>query len=404
MTPDTKELWAVLLAAGQGSRLRKAGLTTGKQYLQWRGAPLFWSSAATFARIPAVKGVVFVFPPDELPDREELVRELARERDFPLPFCVAAGGARRQDSVRNGLDALPDSCGRVLVHDAARPFAKPAMIQRLIDSLQAGDPGAVPAMPVKDTIKRLDGDVVAETLKRGELAAVQTPQAFDRDPLQRAHRLAMEQDWDVTDDASMLERMGLAVRAVPGEEDNVKITTPADLDMLREQASSETCAGHGYDVHRYGPGRPMVLGGVPIPEGPEVVAHSDGDVLLHALMDALLGAAGLGDIGLHFPDSDPAYAGAPSAALLQEVLDRLAREGVAPVHVDMTIIAQVPKIAPWREKIRANAAAVLQMPERCVNLKATTEEGLGFTGEKLGIKAMATALCQRRPGGQQESD
>ncbi|MFW5836991.1 MAG: 2-C-methyl-D-erythritol 4-phosphate cytidylyltransferase [Desulfovibrionaceae bacterium] len=398
MTTRANEIWAVLLAAGLGSRLRKAGLQTSKQYLLWNGGPLFWSSAETFARMPPVKGVVFVFPPGEVAEREAMVRELAGERNFPLPFRVTAGGERRQDSVRNGLAALPAACSRVLVHDAARPFARPAMIQRLIDELDRGAPGVIPALPVKDTIKRVQGGEVAETLERRELAAVQTPQGFDRAALERAHALALEQGWKVTDDASMLERMGAAVRIVDGEEDNVKITTASDLELLQERRAPEPCVGQGYDVHKYGPGRPMVLGGVPIPKGPEVVAHSDGDVLLHALMDALLGAAGLGDIGQHFPDTDQSFAAANSAVLLQEVLELLAKNGVTPVHVDMTIIAQVPRIAPWRDKIRANTASMLGLPERCVNLKATTEEGLGFTGQKLGIKAMAVAMCRRAPG------
>lgn len=404
MTSNSQELWAVLLAAGQGSRLRKAGLTTGKQYLPWKGAPLFWSSADTFSRMPPIKGVVFVFPPDELDERRELVAELAKTRSFPLPYRVAAGGERRQDSVRNGLAALPESCARVLVHDAARPFAKPIMIQRLIEALENGAQGVIPAIEVKDTIKLVDGCNVIETLQRGRLAAAQTPQGFDRKILEEAHRRALEEGWEVTDDASMLEQMGVSVRIAPGEEDNVKITTWSDLELLQDAKSAAICIGQGYDVHRYGEGRPMVLGGVPIPNAPQVVAHSDGDVLLHALMDALLGAAGLGDIGQHFPDNDQAYSNASSAVLLQEVLDLIKRHGVYPSHVDMTVIAQTPKIAPWRDKIRANTAAMLGLPEHSVNLKATTEEGLGFTGEKLGVKAMAVALCHRREAFIQETE
>lgn len=404
MTLNSRELWAVLLAAGQGSRLRKAGLRTGKQYLPWKGAPLFWNSADTFSRMPPVKGVVFVFPPDEVDERRELVDELARTKNFPLPYRVTVGGERRQDSVRNGLLALPEDCTRVLVHDAARPFAKPAMIQRLIQALEEGAQGVVPAVAVKDTIKLVDDGNVVETLQRSRLAAAQTPQGFDRKILEEAHRRAQEEDWEVTDDASMLERMGARVRIAPGEEDNVKITTISDLELLQESKNPMFCIGQGYDVHRYGQGRPMVLGGVPIPNAPQVVAHSDGDVLLHALMDALLGAAALGDIGQHFPDADQAYANASSAALLQEVLDLIKRHGVYPSHVDMTVIAQTPKIAPWRDKIRANTAAMLDLPEHSVNLKATTEEGLGFTGEKLGVKAMAVALCHRREAFIQETE
>jgi 2-C-methyl-D-erythritol 4-phosphate cytidylyltransferase/2-C-methyl-D-erythritol 2,4-cyclodiphosphate synthase len=278
------------------------------------------------------------------------------------------------------------------------------MIQRLIQALEEGAQGVVPAVAVKDTIKLVDDGNVVETLQRSRLAAAQTPQGFDRKILEEAHRRAQEEDWEVTDDASMLERMGARVRIAPGEEDNVKITTISDLELLQESKNPMFCIGQGYDVHRYGQGRPMVLGGVPIPNAPQVVAHSDGDVLLHALMDALLGAAALGDIGQHFPDADQAYANASSAALLQEVLDLIKRHGVYPSHVDMTVIAQTPKIAPWRDKIRANTAAMLDLPEHSVNLKATTEEGLGFTGEKLGVKAMAVALCHRREAFIQETE
>jgi 2-C-methyl-D-erythritol 4-phosphate cytidylyltransferase/2-C-methyl-D-erythritol 2,4-cyclodiphosphate synthase len=278
------------------------------------------------------------------------------------------------------------------------------MIQRLIEALANGAQGVIPAIEVKDTIKLVDGCNVIETLQRGRLAAAQTPQGFDRKILEEAHRRALEEGWEVTDDASMLEQMGVSVRIAPGEEDNVKITTWSDLELLQDAKSAAICIGQGYDVHRYGEGRPMVLGGVPIPNAPQVVAHSDGDVLLHALMDALLGAAGLGDIGQHFPDNDQAYSNASSAVLLQEVLDLIKRHGVYPSHVDMTVIAQTPKIAPWRDKIRANTAAMLGLPEHSVNLKATTEEGLGFTGEKLGVKAMAVALCHRREAFIQETE
>lgn len=393
--PRGSDIWAVLVAAGSGSRLAAAGLAEPKQYLAWRGAPLFWHSARTLARVPRIKGLVFVFLAADVAAQTERVAGLARAEGFGLDWRVVAGGARRQDSVRLGLAALPPECGFVLVHDAARPFASAQLVQSLVDALDAGAKAAIPALPVTDTVKRASGDLVLETLDRGELRAVQTPQAFERGLLAAAHERAEAAGLTATDDASLVEAE-CSVRLVPGEEGNVKITTAADLRHLDEDRAGRPVTGFGYDVHRYGPGRPMVLGGVPIPDGPEVVAHSDGDVLLHALADAVLGCFGGGDIGLHFPDTDPAFAGLNSAVLLQEVLAQAAAAGVDIVHADLTIIAQVPKISPHRERIAANVAGLLGLPRERVNVKATTEEGLGFTGEKLGLKAVAVVSGLRR--------
>ncbi|MDD4950965.1 MAG: 2-C-methyl-D-erythritol 2,4-cyclodiphosphate synthase, partial [Desulfovibrionaceae bacterium] len=226
------------------------------------------------------------------------------------------------------------------------------------------------------------------------------PQGFKRGLLVRAHALAQEQGWEVTDDASLVERMGEPVLVVPGEEANVKITTPEDLARLNQARPAAPCVGLGYDAHRYGPGRPLVLGGIPIPNGPRVQAHSDGDVLLHALTDALLGCAGAGDIGLLFPDTDPAFEAMSSSIFVKEALARAQEAGLKIVHADLTVVAQTPKIAPWREQIAENVAGLLGLERGQVNVKATTEEGLGFTGEKKGLKAYALVTAVReRPAG-----
>lgn len=360
-----------------------------KQFLKWRGEPLYWRSAATFARVPRVAGLVFVFPTDSLEERSRKTEALFRKHELGLPWRAAAGGARRQDSVANALACLPAEADRLLVHDAARPFFTPSLTVRLLEALDKGAAGAVPAVPVTDTVKRVRGGLVAETLDRSELAAVQTPQAFDRRVLERAHGYAREHGLAVTDDASMLETMGETVAVVHGEQENRKITTPADLALLEERGMQLPVTGYGYDVHRYGPGRPLKLGGAPIAGGPEVVAHSDGDVLLHALCDAVLGCAGLDDIGRHFPDTDSAWAGVESGVLLSECLEMARAKGLTLTHADLTVIAQTPKISPHRENIRRNVAGLLGLPLDRVNLKATTEEGLGFTGRKEGIKAVA---------------
>ncbi len=404
-------LWAVILAAGQGSRLAQAGVDAKKQFLTYHGKPLFWNSALTFARLPKITGLIFVFPEKEFLTAQEIVVDLDAEDGLGLPWLAVVGGKRRQDSVQRGLVALPDVCTHVLIHDSARPFFSPALAKNIIDALEESD-AVIPALPVTDTIKKVDGDTVTETLKRTELRAVQTPQGFKLDLLFEAHAFANDNQLDVTDDASMVEAIDGAVRIVTGEESNVKITTPADLALLDPEtaASAKQPAapvvtvprvGWGYDVHRFTKpdekdSREFRLGGVPIPKGPCIKAHSDGDVLLHALADALLGCFCGGDIGALFPDNDPQFDNISSAILLNEVLEKMYKAGFEPVHADLTIITQIPKIAPWRDPIRKSVATLLRISPEQVNIKATTEEKLGFTGEKKGIKAVAVVTAVPR--------
>jgi 2-C-methyl-D-erythritol 4-phosphate cytidylyltransferase/2-C-methyl-D-erythritol 2,4-cyclodiphosphate synthase len=264
------------------------------------------------------------------------------------------------------------------------------LVRELIDALASGARGVIPAVPVTDTVKRVAGNTVAETLNRAELAAVQTPQGFETALLREAHDRALAEGWEVTDDASMVERLA-EVAVIPGEAGNVKITVPEDLKRLEQARTTVPCTGWGYDVHRFGgeADRPLVLGGVPIPGGPAIVAHSDGDVLLHALADAILGTFGGGDIGTHFPDTDPNFDNADSGVLVREVLAMAERAQTRIVHADLTVIAQVPRLAPHAAQIARNAARLLGLEPHQVNFKATTEEKLGFTGEKKGIKAVA---------------
>lgn len=389
------EFWAVILAAGSGSRLSASVGGVKKQFLNWKGLPLFWHSALTFSHLPQIKGLVFVFPPSEILEMTERVTALDEEASLGLDFKIVSGGTRRQDSVFNGLRGLPSSCSYVLVHDSARPFASASMISNLIEKLESGASGVVPAVEVTDTIKQVEGDVITGTPDRSTLRAVQTPQGFPLPLLYKAHEMADKEGWGVTDDASMLEMMGEKVVICPGEQSNIKITNPEDLKKLEEESMPVPCVGWGYDVHRYGSGRPMILGGIPIPGGPEVVAHSDGDVLYHALADALLGLFGGGDIGLHFPDTDASFANMSSGIIVTEALAKAESKGIKIVHVDLTVIAQIPKLAPYREQIRKNVASLLGQPLDHVNVKATTEEKLGFTGEKKGIKAVATVTGLR---------
>jgi len=401
--------YAVILAAGSGSRLARAGLPVKKQFLEHQGAPLVWHCARAFARVARMSGLVFVAAPDEVEAVAALVRDWNLRENLGLPYQVVAGGERRQDSVFNGLKAVPVEARFVLIHDAARPFVTPKVIEGVVDALAAGSLAVLPMIPVTDTVKRVRGGHVAETPAREELMAAQTPQGFVREVLAEAFARAAAEDWQVTDDASLAERANVAVSVVPGSPENVKITNPEDLRLLNQDTKTFPVprVGFGYDVHRFAapgasnaagaasksPPRPLKLGGVPIPGAPEVLAHSDGDVLLHALTDAMLGCLGEGDIGLLFPDTDPAYEGIESGILVSEVLRRFGPAGLAIVHVDLTVIAEVPRLAPHRHVIRDNVADLLGLSLSQVNVKATTEEKLGFTGEKKGLKAVAVVTA-----------
>ncbi|MDP3426337.1 MAG: 2-C-methyl-D-erythritol 4-phosphate cytidylyltransferase [Humidesulfovibrio sp.] len=408
-------LWAVLLAAGSGTRIAqaqasqggKAGSAARKQYLDVHGAPMFWRSARTLSRVQALQGLIFVFPQQDLERMTALVAELDAGEPLGLPWRTCAGGARRQDSVRLGLATLPsggpDACQGVLVHDAARPFASAALARRVAQAVLSGAAAAIPGLAVTDTIKTVRADdTVQDTPDRAALRAVQTPQGFLLAQLLAAHQRAQAEGWEVTDDAALMERAGHLVLVVPGEEQNVKITTPADLALLSSpmNGAKPPRTGWGYDVHRYlGPNdasaqaRPMMLGGIAIPGGPQVLAHSDGDVLLHALTDALLGVACAGDIGQLFPDTDAAFENMPSAVFVAEALRRVRALGYCPVHADLTVIAQIPRLGPHKARMAAQVAQLLELPPSAVNVKATTEEGLGFTGEKRGIKAVAVVTA-----------
>lgn len=405
-------IWAIILAAGQGSRLQKECGTCKKQFLKWGGLPLFWHSALSLSLVPKISGVVFVFPQQDFTEACTLVEELCTGQNFgtdctkkfALDYKCVTGSKERQDSVYAGLAALPARCTHVLVHDSARPFTTPALTQSLIAELENGHDAVIPGLPLSDTIKVIDNNsTVVATPARSSLRAVQTPQAFRLDALVYGHKQAKAAGWQVTDDASILEQCGMPVKVISGEAANIKITNPQDLVFLSDREKKNMinqlvpCVGTGYDVHSYGGTRDFILGGVSINSTDiKVKAHSDGDVLLHALMDALLGCAAAGDIGQLFPDNNEAYDNANSSMLLSEVMELIRAKDIELTHADITIIAQVPKIAPFSAQIKRNVAHLLHLSENCVNIKATTEEGLGFTGNKLGIKALATVTGLRK--------
>ena len=306
----------------------------------------------------------------------------------PKPCAVVQGGATRADSVRNGLAAATGEL--VAIHDAARPFISAEVITAALTAAAASG-AAAPAVPVKDTIKIADkSGRVVETPDRAALYAVQTPQCFQRTLyLQALGAVTGEKASLVTDDCSLFELAGLPVTLTAGDYANYKITTKEDL-----QKEKTMRIGHGYDVHRLVEDRKLILGGVEVPYEKGLLGHSDADVLLHAVMDAVLGAAALGDIGQHFPDTDPAYKGADSLALTREVAKIIAQHGYKVCNIDATILCQRPKLAPHIPAMRQNIADAFGLPLDAVSVKATTEEHLGFTGEGLGIAAHAVALIE----------
>jgi 2-C-methyl-D-erythritol 4-phosphate cytidylyltransferase/2-C-methyl-D-erythritol 2,4-cyclodiphosphate synthase len=297
--------------------------------------------------------------------------------------------------VRNGLEALlardPE---RVLIHDAARPFVDAATITRVLDALDDG-PAAIAAVPVADTLKRSEGTHIAATVERRDLWRAQTPQGFHYRAILEAHRRAAGET-EMTDDAMVAEHAGMSVTLVMGSEDNFKVTTADDLKRAERlvQGPAEIRTGLGFDAHRFGPGKSLWLCGIEIPFDKTLSGHSDADVGLHAATDALLGAIGAGDIGVHFPPSDPKWQGAASHKFLRHAADLVAKAGGAIVNLDVTLICEAPRIGPLRNAMVARIAEILGVPESRVSVKATTTEGMGFTGRGDGIAAQAVAAVR----------
>lgn len=343
-----------------------------------------------YLRHPAIDSVLVVIHPD---DRERYARAVGQPRAKLLAPCT--GGETRQASVLEGLEALADrSPSRVLIHDAARPFVDAGTIDRVLAALDTHK-AAIAAVPVADTLKRADASgVVTETIARAGLWRAQTPQGFHFAEILAAHRAAAAQAGnDFTDDAAVAEWHGLTVALVAGSEHNSKITTAADLQMAQRALAmaGDVRTGIGFDVHRFAPGDAVWLCGVRIAHTHRLEGHSDADVGLHALTDALLGAIGDGDIGQHFSPSDERWRGAASHLFLDDARRRVAALGGAISNVDVTLLCEAPKIAPHRDAMRARIAEILGIDASRVGVKATTTEGLGFTGRREGIAAMATA-------------
>jgi 2-C-methyl-D-erythritol 4-phosphate cytidylyltransferase/2-C-methyl-D-erythritol 2,4-cyclodiphosphate synthase len=380
--------YAVIVAAGRGHRY---GADLPKQYLGLAGRSLLHHSAAAFLGHPAIDGVRVVIHPDDRVLYDEAVAGLAL-------LEPTAGGESRQDSARLGLISLESMAPeRVLIHDAARPAVGPDLIDRVLDALD-GASGAIPALAVSDTLKRDGGDgTISATVERAGLWRAQTPQGFRYGDILDAHRAAEGQA--LTDDAAVAEAAGLAVSLVAGDEGNLKVTTDGDLTRLAAMmnAQLETRTGMGFDVHAFGPGDRLMLCGVPIDHDRGLVGHSDADVGLHALVDAVLGALGAGDIGDHFPPDDPQWRGAASIQFCEHAHGLVAVAGGVIGHLDVTLACEQPRIGPHRTAMVGSIAQAFGIEAGRVSVKATTTERLGFLGRGEGIAALAVATLRLPP-------
>jgi 2-C-methyl-D-erythritol 4-phosphate cytidylyltransferase / 2-C-methyl-D-erythritol 2,4-cyclodiphosphate synthase len=376
---------ALIVAAGRGTRF---GGDLPKQYLPLGGATVLRHAVNASAAHPRIAGVLVAIRPE---DRALFDRAVAGLSVLP----PVPGGAERQDSVRFGLEALAEhKPERVLIHDGARPFPDAALIGRVIDGLDRA-PAAIPALPLGDTIKRVEDGRIRGTIDRSQLWRAQTPQGFHFDAILAAHRQMAGHV--LTDDAAVAEAAGLMPLIVAGSEENLKVTTADDLAAAERHLAArqgDVRVGQGFDVHPFGPGDHVMVCGIAIPHEVAPLGHSDADVGLHALTDAVLGAIGAGDIGLHFPPSDPQWRGASSDRFLAYAATLVRERGGAVAAVDVTIICERPKIAPYRDRMIERVAEILEISPGRVSVKATTTEKLGFAGRGEGIAAQAVATIR----------
>jgi 2-C-methyl-D-erythritol 4-phosphate cytidylyltransferase/2-C-methyl-D-erythritol 2,4-cyclodiphosphate synthase len=386
--------WLAMPAAGSG---RRFGEQLPKQYAKLRGQAVIHWALAPFLADPRCAGIVVALAPGD-----SLFEHCVRAE--PGRLRTVEGGTERCHSVRRALAALTEATASdwVLTHDAARPCLPRADLERLLTSLEQHPLGGLLGAPGGDTLKRAAADGEIEgTVDRSGLWRALTPQMFRYGPLCAALDAAFAAGRLPTDEAQALEWLGERPRLVPGSGANLKITTAEDLSLasalLAGTGEVAMRIGSGIDVHAFGPGDAVMLGGVRVPYGRGVLAHSDGDVLLHALCDALLGAAGLGDIGQHFRDDDPRWRGADSAQFVTAVLEMLKARGLRVVNADLTVLAEAPRVGPHRESIRARIASLLELDAGAVNLKATTTERLGFLGRGEGLAAQAVVLLEAVP-------
>jgi len=390
---------AIIPAGGIGKRM---GLGTPKQFSCLAGVPLLVHTVRAFEQVAEISAIIVAAPMDYLQHTRQLIEQYGLYK-----VKVVTGGELRQDSVQAGLAHVPLECDFVAVHDGARPLISPELIRACLAAAQKTG-AAMAAIPVKDTIKEVGADqFIVRTIDRKTLWQAQTPQVVRTDTLRKAFTAAAEKSFIGTDEASFLELINVRMSVVEGSEQNIKITRPDDLLiaeailMKKEQPSTPLAApslriGHGYDAHQLAADRPLILGGIEIPHPTGLSGHSDADVLTHALCDAILGALGAGDIGRHFPDTDPSYKNISSLKLLARVIATANEQGYTLGNADITVVAQAPKLAPHFPAMREKLAAVCRANQSAINLKGTTTEKMGFTGRKEGIAAHAVVLLQRQ--------
>jgi len=382
----------IIPAAGTGSRMNS---DRPKQFLDLAGQPVLVHTLRAFLDSPLVHVLALPVSRAATATVHRLIDDHFCQAEAER-IIITRGGATRQESVRAGLQALPPEVDLVLVHDAARPLVSPDLIDDCIAEIR-NTGAAIAALPVHDTVKQVDSrGVIRKTVNRDDLVRAQTPQGARRDLLEQAFARAEKDGFSGTDEAALLERIGVAVTIVTGAETNLKITRPGDLQIARllmEQKKMQRI-GHGFDAHRLVEGRPLILGGETIDHSLGLLGHSDADVVCHALIDAILGALALGDIGRHFPDSDERYKGADSLRLLEQTRVMAAKKGWRLTNGDLTVICQRPRLAPYLEAMRDNLARACRVESSALNIKATTTEKMGYPGRGEGIAAHAVVLME----------
>lgn len=376
---------AIIVAAGRGQRM---GGEIPKQYLEIGGVPILRQTINAFINCKHIDYIQVVYHPDD----QNLYEKAVFGLDLPDPVI---GGDTRQHSVLNGLAAITDlNPKNVFIHDAARPFITPGLIEKLSSSVE--ETGAViPALKVTDTIKYMTDDHINNTIDREYLYRAQTPQVFDFELIYAAHQASV--DRELTDDSAVAEQNGIKVRMIEGSENNFKITTDADLrkaELMTGKTYTDVRIGYGIDVHAFEEGDHVILGGIKIPHDQKLKGHSDADVALHAITDAILGAMAMGDIGEHFPPSDDKWKGANSDVFLKHAVSLVDEADGVIANIDLTIICEAPKIGPHRELIRDRISEIIDLDIKRVSVKATTTEKLGFTGKGEGIMAQAVATIR----------
>ncbi len=382
--------FVVILAAGQGHRFTQNSQHPDlkKQYIKIKGKPLWAQAACAFEQSPRIDKILLVVPEEDI---------LAVQSELPTYFLskvvsVVAGGVKRQDSVWAALQWIKmhqEPCEMIFIHDGVRPFVTQDLIERLWKEKESG--AVIPATPVTDTLKFKEGEWVRKTLDRSQCVRVQTPQLFSYALLLRAFEYLNTHPQEVTDDASVVEFLGEKVKIILGEEENIKITLPQDLKQVQGSALR---VGQGMDVHPFCEERKLILGGIEIPFSKGLQGHSDADVLTHAICDSLLGAAGLSDIGTHFPDHDPQYKNVSSLILLEKVVDKIGAASYTINNIDVTVVAEAPKLQPMIPEMKICLAKVMKISTSQIAIKATTAEKMGFVGRGEGIVAFAISTLK----------